>query len=88
MDTVLLIGMGPTALSALESLTARFQVAGLVRDARSLPEAAMKSSSAPAPSWCQYFPTSASKVSSGRLYKADPIALSCLLMTGSCLTGF
>lgn len=35
MDTVLLIGMGPTALSALESLAAKFRVAGLVRDARS-----------------------------------------------------
>lgn len=31
MDTVLLLGMGPTALSALESLAAKFQVAGLVR---------------------------------------------------------
>lgn len=31
MDTVLLLGMGPTTLSALESLTAKFRVAGLVR---------------------------------------------------------
>lgn len=31
MDRVLLIGMGPTALSALESLAAKFDVAGLVR---------------------------------------------------------
>src|SRR5262245_13988647 len=31
MDTVLLLGMGPTARSALESLAARFRVAGLVR---------------------------------------------------------
>ena len=38
MDTVLLLGMGPTALSALESLAANFRVAGLVRDARSSPE--------------------------------------------------
>jgi methionyl-tRNA formyltransferase len=35
MDTVLLLGMGPTALSALESLAARFRVAGLVRDVQS-----------------------------------------------------
>lgn len=32
MHRVLLLGMGPTALSALESLRARVQVAGLVRD--------------------------------------------------------
>ena len=38
MDTVLLLGMGPTALSALESLAANFRVAGLFRDARSSPE--------------------------------------------------
>jgi methionyl-tRNA formyltransferase len=38
MNTVLLLGMGPTALSALESLAERFQVIGLVRDARSSPE--------------------------------------------------
>lgn len=38
MDTVLLIGMGSTTLSALESLTARFRVVGLVRDSRPLPE--------------------------------------------------
>jgi methionyl-tRNA formyltransferase len=38
MDTVLLLGMGPTALSALESLAAHFRVAGLFRDARSSPE--------------------------------------------------
>jgi methionyl-tRNA formyltransferase len=31
MDTVLLLGMGPTTLSALESLAAKFRVAGLVR---------------------------------------------------------
>jgi methionyl-tRNA formyltransferase len=37
MDTVLLLGMGPTALSALESLTAKFRVVGLVRDGRSSP---------------------------------------------------
>jgi methionyl-tRNA formyltransferase len=35
MDTVLLLGMGPTARSALESLAARFRVAGLVRQASS-----------------------------------------------------
>ena len=28
MDDVLLLGMGPTALSALESLAAKFRVAG------------------------------------------------------------
>ena len=33
MRTVLLVGMGPTATSALESLVARFRVAGVVRDA-------------------------------------------------------
>src|SRR5215475_15174508 len=38
MNRVLLFGMGPTALSALESLTARFQLAGLIRDTR-LPSA-------------------------------------------------
>jgi methionyl-tRNA formyltransferase len=38
MDTVLLIGMGPTTLSALESLTVRFRVAGLVRATHSRPE--------------------------------------------------
>jgi methionyl-tRNA formyltransferase len=32
MDTVLLLGMGPTALSALESLVPSFRVAGLLRD--------------------------------------------------------
>jgi methionyl-tRNA formyltransferase len=32
MRTVLLVGMGPTALSALESLALRFRVVGLVRD--------------------------------------------------------
>jgi len=32
MRTVLLLGMGPTALSALESLAPRFRVVGLVRD--------------------------------------------------------
>ena len=37
MNTVLLLGMGPTALSALESLAARFRVAGLVREAGSPP---------------------------------------------------
>lgn len=37
MDSVLLLGMGPTALSALESLAARFRVIGLFRDARSSP---------------------------------------------------
>ena len=37
MDTVLLLGIGPTALSALESLAAKFRVAGLLRDARSSP---------------------------------------------------
>jgi methionyl-tRNA formyltransferase len=36
METVLLLGMGPTALSALESLAASFRVAGLVRNARPL----------------------------------------------------
>jgi methionyl-tRNA formyltransferase len=38
MDRVLLLGMGPTALSALESLAATFRVVGLVRDARRSPE--------------------------------------------------
>jgi methionyl-tRNA formyltransferase len=38
MESVLLLGMGPTALSALESLAARFRVAGLLRDARSSPQ--------------------------------------------------
>jgi methionyl-tRNA formyltransferase len=38
MDRVLLFGMGPTALSALESLAARFQLVGLIRDTR-LPSA-------------------------------------------------
>ena len=38
MNRVLLFGMGPTAQSALESLTARFQLAGLIRDTR-LPSA-------------------------------------------------
>jgi methionyl-tRNA formyltransferase len=38
MDKVLLFGMGPTALSALESLAARFQLVGLIRDTR-LPSA-------------------------------------------------
>jgi methionyl-tRNA formyltransferase len=33
MENVLLLGMGPTALSALDSLSARFRVAGVVRDA-------------------------------------------------------
>jgi methionyl-tRNA formyltransferase len=37
MDRVLLLGVGPTALSALESLTARFPVVGLIRDTRSSP---------------------------------------------------
>lgn len=32
MDRVLLLGMGPTTLSALESLTAKFQLVGLIRD--------------------------------------------------------
>jgi methionyl-tRNA formyltransferase len=32
METVLLLGMGPTALSALESLAARFQVSAVIRD--------------------------------------------------------
>src|SRR5215212_5089003 len=32
MESVLLLGLGPTASSALESLTARFRVAGLIRD--------------------------------------------------------
>jgi methionyl-tRNA formyltransferase len=32
MERVLLLGLGPTASSALESLTARFRVAGLMRD--------------------------------------------------------
>lgn len=32
MDSVLLLGMGPTSLSALESLATRFRVVGLVRD--------------------------------------------------------
>jgi methionyl-tRNA formyltransferase len=35
METVLLLGLGPTALSALDSLAGVFRVAGLVRDARS-----------------------------------------------------
>jgi methionyl-tRNA formyltransferase len=35
MDTVLLLGMGPTALNALESLAAKARVAGLVRNASS-----------------------------------------------------
>jgi methionyl-tRNA formyltransferase len=34
VDRVLLLGMGPTALSALESLVPRFQVVGLVRGPR------------------------------------------------------
>jgi methionyl-tRNA formyltransferase len=34
MDRVLLFGMGPTALSALESLAARFRLVGLIRDTR------------------------------------------------------
>ena len=34
MERVLLLGMGPTALSALESLAVSFHVVGLVRDAR------------------------------------------------------
>ena len=38
MDSVLLLGMGPTTLSALESLAARFRVVGLFRDARSSPD--------------------------------------------------
>jgi len=38
VDSVLLLGMGPTALSALESLAARFRVVGLFRDARSSPD--------------------------------------------------
>jgi methionyl-tRNA formyltransferase len=38
VDSVLLLGMGPTALSALESLAARFRVVGLFRDARSTPD--------------------------------------------------
>ena len=33
MDRVLLIGLGPTALTALESLASRFCVAGIIRDA-------------------------------------------------------
>lgn len=37
MDTVLLLGSGPTALSALESLAAKFRVIGLLRDASSSP---------------------------------------------------
>jgi methionyl-tRNA formyltransferase len=35
METVLLLGLGPTGPSALESLAARFRVTGLVRDAHS-----------------------------------------------------
>jgi methionyl-tRNA formyltransferase len=35
MDTILLLGVGPTALSALESLAPRFRVTGLVRDPHS-----------------------------------------------------
>jgi methionyl-tRNA formyltransferase len=38
MESVLLLGLGPTALSALESLTARFRVTGLIRDARQCPD--------------------------------------------------
>jgi methionyl-tRNA formyltransferase len=38
METVLLLGLGPTTASALESLASRFRVVGLVRDARSSPE--------------------------------------------------
>lgn len=34
MSRVLLLGMGPTALSALESLAGKFQLIGLIRDAR------------------------------------------------------
>lgn len=34
MNRVLLLGMGPTALSAVESLMPRFQLLGLIRDAR------------------------------------------------------
>ena len=37
MEKVLLLGMGPTALSALESLAMRFHVVGLVRDSRVAP---------------------------------------------------
>lgn len=32
MDRILLLGLGPTTLSALESLTERFQLVGLIRD--------------------------------------------------------
>src|SRR3982750_2681474 len=35
METVLLLGLGPTSPSALESLATRFRVAGLIRDPRS-----------------------------------------------------
>jgi methionyl-tRNA formyltransferase len=38
VDRILLLGLGPTALSALESLAARFQVVGIVRAANSSPE--------------------------------------------------
>jgi methionyl-tRNA formyltransferase len=38
VDTVLLLGLGPTALSALESLAAKFRVAGVVREDRSSPD--------------------------------------------------
>ena len=38
MSTVLLLGMGPTSASALESLVHRFHVVGVVRDADAPPE--------------------------------------------------
>ena len=38
MDKVLLLGMGPTALSALESLTRSFRVVGLLRGMQSIAE--------------------------------------------------
>lgn len=47
MYAVLLLGMGPTAVSALESLAARFRVVGLMRDVPSSPEENKKSLSAP-----------------------------------------
>ena len=39
MKRVLLLGMGPTALSALESLAEQFRVTGIVRDVREGAEA-------------------------------------------------
>ena len=39
MRSVLLLGMGPTAVTALESLAAQFRVIGVIRDAAGEPDA-------------------------------------------------